>query len=391
MIAAGVGHSTEPETVRASRQATQMAMDRAKIRKADLAILFASINHSGSYPHLLETVEEISGTSSVIGCSALGILTSDAEIEEGPGIAVMVIASDQISAMPFLGRKLKGRNMEVGIEIGQTIKPALQASSLVTILPDTFCFEPDAFFDGMKAILDHVPIVGGGSSENGSRRKTYQMCGREAISNAVSGFHLAGEFSHTVAFSQACQPVGDPMLITKAEGNTIFELSGKSAHSAFCDLFQEPVDFETAVSLIFLGLPVDVTKTRLDKGQYLVRTIIDMDSEKGSITAAAPVVEGQVVSFTLRDPRRARQDMDRTLKALAKKHANQRPAFAFYFDCCGRGSSLYGKTGVDLALFKQHFGDTPLIGFFTYAEIAPIRKTNYLHNYTGVLALISES
>ena len=391
MISAGVGYSTDEETVRAAKQATKMAMERAKITRADLVILFASITHSHSYPLLLKTIEETAGTSTLIGCSALGILTTDAEIEEGPGIAVMVITSDRISAMPFLSQGIKGRNLEVGMEIGRAIKPAIDPSSLLMILADTFCFEPEAFFQGMREEVDHIPIVGGGSSENGTRRQTYQMCGRQAVSNAVSGLHLKGGFSHTIAFSQACQPVGDPMVVTNAQGNTIFELGGRSAHAAFCDLFQEPVDFQTAISLIFLGLPVDVTQTRLDRGKYLVRNIIALDSAKGSVTVAAPIVEGQVVSFTLRDPRRARQDMDRTLKELAKQHAHHPPAFALYFDCCGRGTSLYGKTGVDLALFKRYFVDTPLIGFFTYAEIAPIHKMNYLHNYTGVLVLISNS
>lgn len=389
MIAAGVGYSTDGETIRAARQATKMAMDRAKITRADMAIVFASISHCPSYGALLKTVEELTGTSSLIGSSALGVVTTDIEIEEGPGLAVMVIHSDRISAKPFMAHNLKGRNLEVGHEIGQSIKASVDPSSLLIILPDTFCFEPEAFFQGMRESVDYLPIVGGGSSEDGTQRQTYQMCGLQAESKAVAGMLLSGDFSHTIAFSQACQPVGDPMVVTKARGNTIFELGGSPAHTVFCDLFQEPVDFHTAVSLIFLGLPINITETRLDRGKYLVRNIIGLDPDNGSITVAAPIVEGQVVSFTLRDPKRAKQDMDRTLKELAKQHADHPPAFALYFDCCGRGTSLYGKTGVDLTMFKRYFGETPLIGFFTYAEIAPIRKINYLHNYTGVLALIS--
>jgi len=391
MIAAGVGYSTEEETVKAARQATKMAMERAKVSRADAAILFASISHSHSYPLLLETVEKIAGTSCLIGSSALGIVTTDAEIEEGPGIAVLVIASDQISAVPLLGRSLKGRNLDAGIEIGRAIKSSIDPSSLLIILPDTFGFEPEAFFQGIQETANQIPIVGGGSSENGTQRQTFQMCGRQSESNSVAGMLLSGAFNHTIAFSQACQPVGNPMVVTQARGNVIYELGGRSAHEAFCDLFQEPVDFHTAISLIFIGLPVDVKQTRLDRGKYLVRNIIGLDPEDGSITVAAPILEGQVISFTLRDPRRARQDMDRTLKELAKQHTHQSPVFGIYFDCCGRGTSLYGKSGVDLALFKRYFGEIPLIGFFTYAEIAPIQQTNYLHNYTGVLVLISDA
>jgi small ligand-binding sensory domain FIST len=242
----------------------------------------------------------------------------------------------------------------------------------------------------MQELVNFIPIVGGGSSENGTQRQTYQMCGQQTESNSVAGLLLSGGFKHTIAFSQACQPVGNPMVVTKARGNVIFELGGRPAHTGFCDLFQEPVDFHTAISLIFLGLPIDLNQTRLDRGQYLVRNIIGLDPLKGSITVAAPILEGQVVSFTLRDPKRAKQDMDRTLKEMSKQFADHPPLFGIYFDCCGRGTSLYGKKGVDLGLFKRYFKDIPLIGFFTYAEIAPINRTNYLHNYTGVLTLISD-
>lgn len=389
MIFAGVGYSTDPDASTAARQATMMAMERARINRADIGIVFATVSHSGAYSLLLKTVEETARVSTLIGSSALGILTTDAEIEESPAVSVMLIASDCISAKPFLSRNLKGRSLEVGHEIGNIIKPGIDSSSLLVMFPDTFCFEPVGFFQGMHAVVDDLPIVGGGSSEDGSQQQTYQMCGRQVDTNAVSGILLSGQFSHTISVSQACQPVGNPMVVTKARGNTIFELGGRPAHAAFCDLFQESVDFHTAVSLIFLGLPVDITETRLERGKYLVRNIIGLDPSNGSIAVAAPVVEGQVVSFTLRDPRWAKQDMDKTLKDLSKRYRDRPPAFAIYFDCCGRGSSLYGKTGVDLALFKRHFGEVPLIGFFTYAEIAPIQKRNYLHNYTGVLTLIS--
>ncbi len=103
------------------------------------------------------------------------------------------------------------------------------------------------------------------------------------------------------------------------------------------------------------------------------------------------MVKGQVVSFTLRDPEQARKDMEKMLEDMARRQNGHRPALALYFDCCGRGSSLYGTPGVDVELFKRIMGDIPFIGFYSYAEIAPIRQVNYLHNYTGVLLLISEA
>lgn len=391
MIRVGVGYSTLPDTVTAAKEAVRMALSRAQTDRADFTLAFATTTHSPDYPRLLATLLKETQSPALIGASALGILTQDGEIEDDPGLAVMTIRSDQLTAKPFLLTGLKGNCREIGQNIGRHIRTGINPSSLLMVLPDTFSFDPDAFFKGIQEIVSFIPIIGGGCSENGTQRRTYQFSGERAETNSVCGALLSGRFHHNIGFSQACQPLGEPMVVTQARGNKILELAGKPAHAAFCELFSEPVDFETAASMVFLGLPVDLTQTRLERGNYLVRNIISINPARGSLTVAAPIVKGQVVSFTLRDPERAQEDMELTLEDLARRQNGRRPAFALYFDCCARGTSLYGKGGVDVDLFKRYLGDIPLMGFYTYAEIAPIRRANYLHNYSGVLLLVSEN
>jgi small ligand-binding sensory domain FIST len=76
--------------------------------------------------------------------------------------------------------------------------------------------------------------------------------------------------------------------------------------------------------------------------------------------------------------------------SLAKKFSADSPKFGIYINCCGRGNSLYGKKNVDITLIRKHFGDMPLIGFFSYAEIAPAACGPQWHNYSGVLTVFSE-
>jgi small ligand-binding sensory domain FIST len=65
-------------------------------------------------------------------------------------------------------------------------------------------------------------------------------------------------------------------------------------------------------------------------------------------------------------------------------------SFGLYFNCAGRGSSLYGLSGIDSAFLSRQFGDLPIVGFFGNAEIAPLRGVNRLFTYTGVLALVGD-
>jgi small ligand-binding sensory domain FIST len=94
--------------------------------------------------------------------------------------------------------------------------------------------------------------------------------------------------------------------------------------------------------------------------------------------------------FTLRDGQRARDDLQQMLKRQAGRLNGKKPALGFYFNCCARGSSLYGIPGIDSAYIKQTLGDFPLIGMFGGYELAPLGRANHLFAYTGVLVLITE-
>jgi small ligand-binding sensory domain FIST len=141
---------------------------------------------------------------------------------------------------------------------------------------------------------------------------------------------------------------------------------------------------------VFVGLPADADQNAVGAGQYLVRNIIGLDPAKGILAVGEEVREGQTMIFTLRDGQRAREDLNQMLERQAQKLAGKKPAFGLYFNCCARGSSLYGMPGIDTAYIRQTLGDFPLIGMFGGYELAPLGGANHLFAYTGVLALITE-
>jgi small ligand-binding sensory domain FIST len=260
------------------------------------------------------------------------------------------------------------------------------------VFPDTLTLQAGPFLDGLCRSWPGVPAVGGGASENGSQMHTYQWCGTDVASDAVCGALFSGGLSRAIGHTVACQPIGEPFLVTRAEGNVIFELSGRPAFEVFTALAQEWAlpDLRTAASLLFFGFPCSANQTRLVSGEYYVRNIHGIDPHEGSLLIASPVREGQVISFTIRDPARARDDMEAMVEDLARICAGRPPKFGVYFNCCGRGTSLYGRPNVDLDIIRRHFSDLPVIGFFTYAEIGPTAEGSCLHNHTGVLTLVGD-
>jgi small ligand-binding sensory domain FIST len=96
------------------------------------------------------------------------------------------------------------------------------------------------------------------------------------------------------------------------------------------------------------------------------------------------------MGFMLRDPAGAREDLKAMLEEESSLSAVAAPRLAFYFNCCARGESLYGHEGIDAAYFRGAFGDLPMAGFFGFCEIATMGGAARLHNYSGVMTLVSE-
>lgn len=392
MLRAGVGHSANPITENAAQEAASRAMSQAGLDRADLAVVFFTVDHLEDYPKLLANIFHIVGTDRVVGCSGAGVLTGETEIEGSPGLAVLVLSADRIRMEPHLSQPLHERDREIAKEIAQRAAGRPGENSLLVLFPDPYHARPDRLCAGIEEELGFLPIVGAGCSENGSQGRTFQLCGEELVSNAVAGATLSGSFQAAIDTTQGCQPVSEPMVITKAKDNLIFEINHEPAFEAFARVIKGPLleNLRRALAFVFAGLPADPEKNSVAPGDYLVRNIVGLDSQKGILAVADSVHEGESILFTLREGQRAREDLDEMLKRQVTNLEGKKPAFGFYFNCCARGGSLYGISGIDTTYIRRWLGDFPLIGFFGNFELGPLGRRNRLLAYTGVLALITE-
>ena len=393
MLRAGVGQSQERETRQAVEAAGTQALARAGIARADFAMVFFTADHVAQSSALISALSKTVGTDCIVGSSGAGVLTDEGEIEGSAGVAVCVVASDTLIARPFIFEPLRGNEANLGVSFGDFLAKTQDKNSLMILLPDTYQGNPQPLLTGMALRAGFHPVIGAGSSENGTTGATYQLCGDKLATNSVAGAYLSGDFTLRIDITQGCQPITEPMVITKAEGNLIFEINQRPALEVFARLLKGPLaeDIRRAVSVIFVGLPANRQENSVADGQYLVRNIIGLDAEKGILGVADEVTEGDAVIFTMRDGERAREDLGQMLRRQSEALGDSKPAFGIYFNCCARGNSLYGIPGIDSAYIRQALGDVPLIGMFGGYELAPLGRANHLFAYTGVLALIGEN
>jgi len=393
MIKAGVGYSLSENSGQAAKEAATQAIETGNIAKADFAVVFCTFPHRGGYKEILKSVCQITGTMNVAGCSGIGVLTNYGEVEAKPGIAVLAVSSDEMQTTSFLVNHTDDGGMKAGLEIGGRLIPIKGENALLTILPDPYHIHPELLLRGIESRIGEIPIVGASASEHPALHETYEFYGESVVSGAISGFMIQGSFTHRIGITQGCQPVGVPCIITKSEQNLIFELDGQPAFEVLKKqvpkrIRENPRDL---LRLLFVGFTPDPKDTEIIDGEYLVRNLIGINPDTGVIGVAENVREGQIMTFTVRHPIMAREDLKQMLDRLASLKDSQKPfKFGFYFNCCARGSSLYGYEGIDTAYITHALGEIPIIGFFGNSELAPLKGINRLFTYTGVLVLISE-
>lgn len=392
MIRAGAGQSSLSSTAEAVTQAAAQALAQANIPRADTAVVFFTAEHASRSRELAESLSSATGAEKIAGCSAAGILTAAGEVEGTHGIGVLAFASDQLHGDPLLIQSLREHDEKAGAEIARQVRSGATEKELLVLLPDTYNGQPQRLLGSLESNAGFVPVIGAGASESGMTRTTYQLCGDTVTTNAVAGLKLSGAFRTHIDITQGCQPITEPMTITKAEGHLIHEIDQRPALEVFARLLKGPLaeDLRRALQVLFVGLPADDNENSVGPGKYVIRNIIGLDPNKGILGVADEVREGQAMIFALRDGQRAREDLGQMLARQSERLVGKKPAFGFYFNCCARGASLYGMEGIDTAYIRQALGDFPLIGMFGGYELAPLGKANHLFAYTGVLALITE-
>ena len=390
MIHAGSGFSENTSVEKAFAEAAAQALERSGLSKVHTLMAFASFKNPEKWPGVFKKLKSITGAKAIVGSSAFGVLTEQTEIEERAGVAVMALEGTDETLLPFLLPNLQESNLRAGASFCEKIQRL--EPSLSVILPDAFSFQYGPFFDGFEAEGDFVPLIGGCASEQGRIQKTFQWLEDRLAYDAVSGLAFGRNVEFEIGITQSCQPFGEPLQVTRSQGNMIFEMEGRPAYDILHELISH-LRFENSREIfhrLFLGVPLEDDQTEFGRAQYLVRNIMGVNAKKRALTCAANIEEGEYVTFTLRDPGKAKEDMALMLQDLRQRGLGRKPAFGLYFNCCARGTSLYGKPGEDTALIREYFPDVSVAGFFTFGEIAPVAEVNHFHHYSGILAMAYE-
>ena len=381
--------SDQPELAVALTEVVAATRVEFDDQQPDLVVLFVSAHHAEQYDALSQWLADTWDEATlVLGCSAGSVIGGERELEEGPGLALCAALLPGVTLHPF--------HIDVG-ELPEDEDARSRWLDLVGVEPcenpdfillgDAFSGDPEALAQGLDDFFPGSVKIGGiasGGSEPGSNAL---YLGKRVHRSGVVGVGLTGNIAVEAIVAQGCRPVGQPMFVTRCRDNLLYGLDDKQPVEVVQRLFDQasPKDQELFRSSLFLGIQMRSAQSEYHQGDFLVRNLIGGDEETGALAVAAPLQEGQVVQFHLRDADTAHDDLELQLKRAEPYAASAQGALLF--SCLGRGRHLFGEADHDSRLFRNHLGPVPMAGFFGNGEIGPVQQRTFLHGYTSAFGI----
>jgi len=374
----GCGLSTDPDPHRAARAAGRGAA-AALGGDADLALVFASGAHLAAPLALLESVHDTVCVSAISGCGAGGVVGGPHEIEGGTAVAVWAADLGGGVARTF---HADVDDREEGLALAGMPDPA--GADGLLLFPDPYSMPTDTVLRALDEACPGTVVLGGLPSARTLGGEAALLCDDHVHGGGVTGVVLR-DVGMTACVSQGAVPLGPELTITAAEGHVIHELAGRPALARIRSAIGELDDRERGLVSegLLLGIVIDTGHVEYRQGDFLVRGVLGVDPDTGSVTVGARVSPGQVVRLHARDAASAHRDLRRVLL----DHTDAPVAGALVFTCNNRGSGLFGVPDHDAQAVTAGLGGVPTAGFHAAGEIGPVGRRSFLHGFTATVAV----
>ncbi|NOU28235.1 MAG: hypothetical protein HOO96_10065 [Polyangiaceae bacterium] len=345
-------------------------------------------------PNALVELASAYPRSVVVGCSTAGEVHGTVVRDDSLAVTVtrfertdLEQASMEVSGpeQSYLAGQTLARKLLAG-------KPGLRG---VLVLSDGLAVNGSELVRGLNSVFDETIVVTGGLSGDGtSFARTWVSVGASLRRNVVAAVGFYGD--HVVighASKGGWDKFGPERVVTRAEGNVLYELDGKPALALYKEYLGEKARDLPASGLLF---PLSLRASANDE-KVLVRTILAVDHERSSLTFAGDIPKGALAQLM-------KADFDRLIggASLAGAMSSEtqatdvsEEALVVAISCVGRRLVLGDRTEEEVEAVRDALAPTlrpHITGFYSYGEISPYATGHCdLHNQTMTLTTFRES
>ncbi len=325
--------------------------------------------------------------ASLIGCSTSGEIIGDEVVDDSVIATVAGFERTQL-------RTASARITEAtsSYEVGRQLARRLNEPSLrhVFVLSDGLNVNGSDLARGHAAgVPEGVSITGGLSGDGTHFAETWVIADDAAGPQLVAAVGLYGDRLRVGYGSLGgWKPFGPLRTITRAEGNVLHELDGRSALDLYKMYLGAHADQLPGSALLFLLMVTDG-----QGGQGVVRTVLSVDEREKSMTFAGDIPEGGTAQFMKTNVNDLVDGATGAAETSFRSLGERRPDLALLVSCVGRKLVMKQRIEEEIEAVREVFGTgTKVAGFYSYGELCPFTAGDkcWLHNQTMTITALAE-
>lgn len=358
----------------------------AMTEPAHLVLVFGATSLLRDQEHLARLGGMYPGAH-VLGCSTAGEICGTRVLDDS-----LVATAIHFEGTPIHGAKIKLDTVKSSREAGERLARHLKPERLahVLVLSDGLKVNGSDLVKGLVETLPHHVSVTGGLSGDGARfQETLVAWDGPAEPDTIAVLGLYGD-RIKVGYGSlgGWDPFGPERLITRSDGNVLYELDSRSA----LDLYKQYLG-EHAKGLPATGLLFPLSLRRRDAETGVVRTILSVDEQHQSMTFAGDIPTGSYARLMKANFDRLIDGAMTAARTSATPIGSSGVELALLVSCVGRKMVLGQRIEEEVEGVRDVVGDQAMLaGFYSYGEISPFTPsaTCELHNQTMTVTTLSE-
>jgi hypothetical protein len=325
--------------------------------------------------------------AAIIGCSTSGEIVGDTVVDDS--VVATAVRFEHTQLRTASATITEGKS---SYEVGQELARQLNDPSLrhVFVLSDGLNVNGSDLARGLASgVSEGVSITGGLSGDSANFAETWVVAEDGAGPKRVAAVGLYGDDLRVgYASMGGWEPFGPVRTITRAEGNVLYQLDSRSALDLYKTYLGGHADQLPGSALLF---PIVVTGAH--DGEGVVRTVLSVNEQDGSMTFAGDIPQGGTAQLMKTNVDDLVDGATAAAEASLAGLGGRRPELALLVSCVGRKLVMKQRVEEEVEAIRDIFGaDTKITGFYSYGELSPFHQGGEcrLHNQTMTITAFAE-
>ncbi|MBL7942637.1 MAG: FIST C-terminal domain-containing protein [Flavobacteriales bacterium] len=341
-----------------------------------------------SDPGRFEELHQSFPVASIMMCSTAGEIAGH-HVLDGTIVATVVVWEKTT----FRTLSLDVNQHSDSFACGKAIRAGFPVGDLahIFLISDGISVNGDELVRGINLDLPpHVLVTGALAADAGRFKETFVGLNEIPKPGKIAAI---GFYGHQIKVGHGSMggwdEFGPVRVITRSKGNVLYELDGHNALELYKKYLGERADQLPGSALLF---PLSILTD--DSQHRIVRTILSIDEQGGSMTFAGDLPMGSRVQFMMANFDRLIDGASTAAEFSSESLGSASPDLVVMISCVGRKIVLDQRIEEEVESVNEVFGEKPsFTGFYSNGEISPVTNSVAcsLHNQTMTITTYTEA